>query len=104
MGEMATMNDAKRDYIAELKAENASCELKDRKFEIMLIHASGCCTLAQLAGMFHCGVDTIMTYIEHIYEETGCPSRKSLHQYVVDKGWNGLERFFFSYIPETVQQ
>ena len=98
------MNDTIRDYIAKLKAENASYKLKDRKFEIMVIHASGCCTLAQLSGMFHCGVDTIMTCIERIYEETGCANRKSLHQYVVDKGWNGLERFFFSYIPGMVQQ
>ena len=89
----------KRDYVAEMKAVNAGCALSDREFEVILLYAAGC-TAQQIADMFHRSSHTVIAHIKHIHAKTGCKDRKELNVYVHDHGWNGLERFFFSYIPD----
>ncbi len=94
-----SLQQAKRDYAAELRQENASFELKDREFEVMILYASGC-TERQIADMLNKSQFTVNTYLKTIRDKTNCRDRKSLHSYVSEHGWHGLEQFFFSYIPE----
>lgn len=98
--EAPIINDTHRDYMAELKAENASCSLTDREFEILILYASGC-TANQIAEMFHRSLNTIITHISSIHKKTNCSDKRSLRRYMMDRGWDGLEKFFFSYIPES---
>ncbi|WP_440998307.1 response regulator transcription factor [Cysteiniphilum litorale] len=86
-----------RSYATELRQENANTELKDREFEIMLLYANGC-TDRQIAEMLHRSQNTISTYLRNIRDKTGCHDKRSLHRYVVEHGWGGLEQFFFPYI------
>ena len=95
-----SMKKIKRDYISEMKAVNASCKLSDREFEIMILFASGC-TAKQIAKMFHVTPSAIESHILKIREKTNCQDRMMLHRYVVEKGYSGLERFFFPYIPSS---
>lgn len=91
------LQQAKRDYAAELLQENASTELKDREFEIMILYANGC-TERQIAEMLNRSQNTVSTYLREIREKTGCYDKRSLHRYVVERGYQGLEQFFFPYI------
>ena len=91
--------DFKRNYMSELKSENASSDLTDREFEVTILFANGF-TVKQIADMFCRSPKTIEGHILKIYEKTGCRDKKSLHIYVANSGWDGLERFFFSYIPD----
>ncbi|WP_440617078.1 response regulator transcription factor [Cysteiniphilum sp. 6C5] len=92
-----TIQQPKRDYASELLQENASNELKDREFEIMLLYANGC-TDSQIAKMLNRSQNTVSTYLRNIREKTGCHDKRSLHKYVVEHGYDGLEQFFFPYI------
>lgn len=89
---------AKRSYATELTAEKASLKLSDRENEIIILYSSGC-TAQQIAQMLSRSPRTIEYYISEIYGKTNCKDRKSLRRYAIDNELDGLERFFFNYIP-----
>lgn len=91
----------KRNYMEELKKEYPNTKLSDREFETLILFASGC-TTKQVAEIMCKGEVTIETHLSHIRKKTGCKDRRDLRIYVREHGWDGLEKFFFSYIPETV--
>lgn len=90
-------SDTRRNYASELKLENASSELKDREFEVMVLYANGC-TEKQIAEMLNRSPNTVSTYLQIIRDKTACHDKRDLHRYVVNNGWSGLEKFFFPYI------
>lgn len=89
----------KRDYYAELKEDNHNFKLTDREFEIMIIYSAGF-TAKQIAEMLHRSLYTIENHIAKIHKKTNCKDKSSLRKYVIDHGWDGLEKFFFSYLPD----
>ena len=91
----------KRDYMTELQFNNSHCKLTDREFEIMIIYAAGF-TGKQVSGMLHRSISTIENHIAKIHKKTGCKDKAALRKHVINNGWNDLERFFFSYIPDTI--
>ena len=91
----------KRNYMEELKKEYPNTKLSDREFETLILFANGC-TTKQVAEIMCKGEVTIETHLSHIRKKTGCKDRRDLRIYVREHGWDGLEKFFFSYIPETV--
>ena len=88
---------SKRNYSQELLEEGASIELQDREFEIMVLYANGC-NSQQIADMLNKSKNTINSYLKVIRDKTNCHDKKTLHRYVLDHGWVGLERFFFNYL------
>ncbi len=95
------MANAKRDYAAELKEENASFEFADREFEILILHAGGF-TSKQIAQMLCRSPKTIEEYIVRARNKIGCSDRASAHRYVLEHNWGYLIQFFFPYMPDTV--
>ncbi|GGG04920.1 MULTISPECIES: LuxR C-terminal-related transcriptional regulator [Cysteiniphilum] len=90
----------KRSYAHELLQENASFDLSDREFEVLILYASGC-SASQIAKMLNKSINTVSTHLKIIRSKTYCNDKKSLRRYLIDHGWDGLERFFFSYIPSV---
>ena len=87
----------KRNYISELKEQSASIDLSDREFEVLILYAAGF-SAKQIAGMFYRSQKTIETHVTAIHQKMGVTDRVELKKYVVSKGWDGLEKFFFDYI------
>ena len=89
----------KRDYFRELTEDNPNFKLTDREFEILIIYSAGF-TAKQIAEMLHRSLYTIENHISKIHKKTKCKDKSSLRKYVIDHGWDGLEKFFFSYLPD----
>ena len=94
-----SLSTIKREYFKELKAENPNFKITDREFEIMIIYSAGF-TAKQIAEMLHRSLYTIENHIAKIHKKTNCKDKSSLRKYVIDHGWDGLEKFFFSYLPD----
>ncbi|MBK2125673.1 response regulator transcription factor [Fangia hongkongensis] len=90
----------RRSYAKELSKENASMELSDREFEIMILYANGCSS-TQIADMLNKSINTVSCYLKIIREKTNCRNKRSLHKYCIEHGWSGLEKFFFNYIYDS---
>ena len=91
----------KRNYMEELKREYPNTKHSDREFETLILFANGC-TTKQVADIMCRSEVTIETHLGHIRKKTGCKDRRDLKIYVREHGWEGLEKFFFSYIPDTI--
>lgn len=89
----------KRNYASELQSVGSNLNLTDREFEIMILYANGC-NSEQISQMLNRSKNTITAHLQIIRNKTGCHDKKSLHKYVIKNGWEGLEKFFFSYISE----
>ena len=89
----------KRDYTLELQQENKDTQLTDREFEILILFANGC-TVKQIAEILSRSEATIETHLAHLRYKTACKDRREMRMHIRDNGWDGLEKFFFSYIPE----
>lgn len=90
----------KRDYLSELKQEDASVELEDREFEVMLLWSQGC-TVKQIAKMLGRSSKTIESYIYHAKNKLNFNDRASMNAYFREKNWNWLVDFFLPYIPQV---
>lgn len=65
----------------------------------ILIYSAGF-TAKQIAEMLHRSLYTIENHIAKIHKKKNCKDKSSLRKYVIDHGWDGLEKFFFSYLPD----
>ena len=93
-------NNIKRDYSLELGQENKNTQLSDREFEILILFANGC-TVKQIAEMLSRSDATIETHLGHLRQKIACKDRKEMRIHVRNNGWEGLEKFFFNYIPAS---
>lgn len=88
-----------RNYAMELEQENPNTKISDREFEIMLIYAAGY-TTKNIGEMLHKSEKTIESHVHSIKQKYGFPDRVAMKKYLIAKGHDGLEKFFFSYLPE----
>ena len=92
-------NGIKKDYALELQQENKNTQLSDREFEILILFANGL-TVKQIAKMLSRSNATIETHLLHLKQKIDCNDRREMQIYIRDRGYEGLEKFFFSYITE----
>lgn len=93
------IEDPLRDYAVELERDNPNTKISDREFEIMLIYAAGY-TTKNIAKMLYKSEKTIESHIHSVKQKYGFPDRISMKRYLIAKGYDGLERFFFNYFPD----
>lgn len=85
----------------ELSDTGYELSFTSKEFVVLILYAAGC-TGKQIAEMLHKSEKTIETHLYNIREKTGHADRLSLKKYLIDQGWEGLEKFFFPYIPKEV--
>jgi DNA-binding CsgD family transcriptional regulator len=86
---------------ANLFIENAT--LTNGEFKTMLLYASGC-TSKQIAKILTLSSRTVENYMVQVWYKTNCKDRMSLYCYVRDRGWLGLENFFYSPSKKTTNE
>lgn len=94
-------HEQKREYFKEIQREQASLNLTDREFEVMILYAGGA-SAKQIATMLDKSPKTIETHLDNLRKKTGHADRLAMHKYVIDNGWGDLIRFFFPYVPQEV--
>lgn len=72
-----------------------------KEFIVLILYAAGC-SAKQIASLIYKSENTIETHLYNIRKKTGHADRLSLKKYVIDQGWEGLEKFFFPYIHDVV--
>ena len=87
---------AKKQYNKKVVAVYPEDEPTDREFEVLILYASGGFTASEIATKFNVTTRTIEAHLEVIRDKTACRNRSAMKQYLIERGWDCLERFYLS--------
>ena len=93
---IAEIQKAKKNYAKDMLETLPDDEPSDREFEVLILYANGGYTSSEIAEKLEVTTRTIEAHLENIRDKTGCRNRSAMKKYLIERGWDSLERFYLS--------